>query len=185
MLWPQEKIYGTCEEGNMIEQKLREYKSNLSKLKLIECSMKQLENEIQVLEPSYISAYSFSDTPTGKTYKISSPVENTVLESENKREKVDKLKDRLWDMAKERNILQYKVEEVEAYLTALGAEERFIIEQYFFERLSEPMIASKYQKQFNIYKNIRTLRRKRFDAIRKMESISKSTKCPQNVLKMS
>ena len=54
----------------MIEQKLQEYKSNLSKLKLIECSMKQLENEIQVLEPSYISAYAFSDAPTGKTYKI-------------------------------------------------------------------------------------------------------------------
>jgi alcohol dehydrogenase YqhD (iron-dependent ADH family) len=147
--------------------------------------MKQIESEIQVLEPSYISAYAFSDAPTGKTYKISSPVENMVIDQEAKREKVDKLKERLWDMAKERLYLQYKVEEVEAYLTALGAEERFIIEQYFFERLSEPMIASKYQKQFNIYKNIRTLRRKRFDAIRKMESISKSTKCPQNVLKMS
>ena len=169
----------------MIEQKLREYKSNLSKLKLIECSMKQLESEIQVLEPSYISAYAFSDVPTGKTYKISSPVENTVLAEESKLEKVDKLKERLWDMAKERLYLQCKVEEVEAYLTALGAEERFVVEQYFFEKLSEPMIASKYQKQFNIYKNIRTLRRKRFDAIRKMESISKSTKCPQNVLKMS
>ena len=169
----------------MIEQKLREYKSNLSKLKLIECSMKQIESEIQVLEPSYISAYSFSDTPPSNTNKISSPVENCVLDGENRREKVDKLKERLWDMAKERLCLQCKVEEVQAYLTALGAEERFIIEQYFFERLSEPMIAGKYQKQFNIYKNIRTLRRKRFDAIRKMESISKSTKCPQNVLKMS
>ena len=169
----------------MIEQKLREYKSNLSKLKLIECSMKQLESEIQVLEPSYISAYSFLETPPSKTYKISSPVENTVLAEESKLEKVDKLKERLWDMAKERLYLQCKVEEVEAYLTALGAEERFVVEQYFFEKLSEPMIASKYQKQFNIYKNIRTLRRKRFDAIRKMESITKSTKCPQNVLKMS
>ena len=169
----------------MIEQKLREYKSNLSKLKLIECSMKQIESEIQVLEPSYISAYSFSDTPPSKTNKISSPVENAVVDGENRRERADELKERLWDMAKERLHLQCKVEEVQAYLTALGAEEKFIIEQYYFERLSEPMIAGKYQKQFNIYKNIRTLRRKRFDAIRKMESISKSTKCPQNVLKMS
>ena len=69
----------------MIENKLREYKSNLSKLKLTECSMKQLESEIQVLEPSYISAYAFSDTPPSKTYKISSVVENTVLEGENRR----------------------------------------------------------------------------------------------------
>ena len=112
-------------------------------------------------------------------------MENTVLAEESKLEKVDKLKERLWDMAKERLCLQCKVEEVQAYLTALGAEERFVVEQYYFERLSEPMIAGKYQKQFNIYKNIRTLRRKRFDAIRKIESISKSTKCPQNVLKMS
>ncbi len=169
----------------MIEQKLREYKSNLSKLKLTECSMKQLESEIQVLEPSYISAYAFSDTPPSKTNKISSTVESMVLDGENRRETVDKLKEQLRDMAKEKLYLQCKVEEVQAYLTALGAEERFTIEQYYFERLSEPMIAGKYQKQFNIYKNIRTLRRKRFAAIRKMESISKSTKCPQNVLKMS
>jgi hypothetical protein len=155
----------------MIEQKLREYKSNLSKLKLTECSMKQLESEIQVLEPSYISAYAFSDTPPSKTYKISSPVEKTVLEQENKQEKVEKLKERLWDMAKERLYLQCKVEEVEAYLIGLTTEERFVIECFYFEVLSEPMIANKYQKQFSIYKNIRTLRRKRFDAIRKMESI--------------
>lgn len=169
----------------MIENKLREYKSNLSKLKLTECSMKQLESEIQVLEPSYISAYAFTDTPPSKTYKISSPVEKTVLEQENKQEKVDKLKERLWDMAKERLYLQCKVEEVEAYLIGLTTEERFVIECFYFEVLSEPMIANKYQKQFSIYKNIRTLRRKRFDAIRKMESIKMGSECPQNVLKMS
>ena len=155
----------------MIEQKLREYKSNLSKLKLIECSMKQLESEIQVLEPSYISAYAFSDAPTGKTYKISSPVENMVLESENKRETVDKLKDRLWDMAKERLYLQCKVEEVEAYLTALGAEERHIIEQTYFEKLTWRMVADRYRKEFGNYISKDTLRKKKKAAIEKMDKI--------------
>ena len=158
----------------MIESKLREYKSNLSKLKLIECSMKQIENEIQVLEPSYISAYAFSDAPTGKTYKISSPVENTVLAEEAKREKVDKLKERLWDMAKERLCLQCKVEEVEAFLTALGAEGKFIIEQFYFERLTWRMVAERYRKEFGNYISKNSLVRKKRSALDKMESIEKS-----------
>ena len=158
----------------MIESKLREYKSNLSKLKLIECSMKQLENEIQVLEPSYISAYAFSDAPTGKTYKISSPVENTVLAEESKLEKVDKLKERLWDMAKERLYLQCKVEEVQAYLTALGAEERFVVEQFCFEKLTWRMVAERYRREFGNYISRDTLRKKKKAAIRQMGSIEKS-----------
>ena len=156
----------------MIEQKLREYKSNLSKLKLTECSMKQIESEIQVLEPSYISAYSFSDAPPSKTYKISSPVENTVLAEESKLEKVDKLKDRLWDMAKERLCLQCKVEEVEALLVGLTAEERFVVEMFYFERLTWPMIADKYREKFKIYKSIRPLKYKRDDALRKLSENS-------------
>lgn len=158
----------------MIEQKLREYKSNLSKLKLIECSMKQIESEIQVLEPSYISAYQYSDVPPSKTNKISSPVENIVIENENKREKVDKLKERLWDMAKERLYLQCKVEMVEAYLTALGAEERFIIEQFYFEKLTWRMVAERYRKEFGNYISRNSLVRKKRSALDKMGSIEKS-----------
>lgn len=158
----------------MIEQKLREYKSNLSKLKLTECSMKQIESEIQVLEPSYISAYAFTDTPPSKTNKISSVVENTVLETENKREKVEKLKDRLWDMAKERLYLQCKVEEVEAYLTALGSEEKFIIEQFYFEKLTWRIVAERYRREFGNYISRDTLRKKKKAAIRQMGSIEKS-----------
>ena len=158
----------------MIEQKLREYKSNLSKLKLIECSMKQIESEIQVLEPSYISAYSFSDTPPSKTNKISSPVENGVLDGENRRETVDKLKGRLWDMEKERLHLQCKVEEVQAYLTALGAEERFVVEQFCFEKLTWRMVAERYRREFGNYISRDTLRKKKKAAIRQMGSIEKS-----------
>lgn len=158
----------------MIEQKLREYKSNLSKLKLIECSMKQIESEIQVLEPSYISAYAFTDAPPSKTYKISSVVEKTVLEGENRREKVDKLKERLWDMAKERLYLQCKVEAVEAYLTALGAEERFIIEQFYFEKLTWRMVAERYRREFGNYISRNSLVRKKRSALDKMENIEKS-----------
>lgn len=155
----------------MIEQKLREYKSNLSKLKLIECSMKQIESEIQVLEPSYISAYAFSDTPPSKTYKISSPVENIVLAEEAKKEKVNRLKDQLWDLARERMELKLRIEEVEAYLTALGAEERFVIEQFYFEELTWRMVADKYRKEFGNYISREPLRKKKKAALEKMEKI--------------
>ena len=155
----------------MIEQKLREYKSNLSKLKLIECSMKQIESEIQVLEPSYISAYAFSDTPPSKTNKVFSPVENIVLEEEAKREKVNRLKDQLWDLARERMELKLRIEEVEAYLIALGAEERFIIEQFYFEKLTWRMVAERYRKEFGNYISREPLRKKKKAALEKMEKI--------------
>ena len=155
----------------MIEQKLREYKSNLSKYKLIECSMKQIESEIQVLEPSYISAYAFSDAPPSKTNKISSPVENIVLAEEAKKEKVNRLKDQLWDLARERMELKLRIEEVEAYLIGLGAEERFIIEQFYFERLTWRMVADKYRKEFGNYISREPLRKKKKAALEKMKKI--------------
>jgi len=155
----------------MIEQKLREYKSNLSKYKLIECSMKQIESEIQVLEPSYISAYRYSDVPPSKANKISSPVENIVLAEEAKREKIDRLKDQLWDLARERMELKLRIEEVEAYLIALGAEERFIIEQFYFERLTWRMVAERYRKEFGNYISREPLRKKKKAALEKMEKI--------------
>ena len=154
----------------MIEQKLREYRSNLSKLKLTECSMKQLENEIQVLEPSYISAYAFSDTPPSKTNRISSVVENTVLEGENRREQVGKLKERLRDMAKERLYLQCKVEIVQALLVGMTDEERFVIEKYYFDGLAWHIVSEKYRREYGIYKTARTLKAKRYDALRKMNN---------------
>jgi len=155
----------------MIEQKLREYKSNLSKYKLIECSMKQIESEIQVLEPSYISAYSYSKIPPSKTNKVSSPVENIVLEEEAKREKVNRLKDQLWDLARERMELKLRIEEVEAYLIGLGAEERFVIEQFYFEKLTWRMVADKYRKEFGNYISREPLRKKKKAALEKMEKI--------------
>ena len=156
----------------MIENKLREYKSNLSKLKLIECSMKQIESEIQVLEPSYISAYAFSDTPPSKTNKFSSVVENSVIDSENRREAVDKLKERLWDMAKERLYLQCKVEEVEALLIGLTEEERFVIELKYLSGLKWPVITRRYEKEFGEYITIRPLKYKRDDALKKLSENS-------------
>ena len=81
----------------MIEQKLREYKSDLSKLHLIECEMQRIENDIQLIDPSYISAVSYSDTPKSRTNKFSSVVENSVLETERNREDADRLKAELWD----------------------------------------------------------------------------------------
>ena len=158
----------------MIEQKLREYKSNLSKLKLTECSMKQIESEIQVLEPSYISAYAFSDTPPSKTNKISSVVESMVLSSESRREAAKELKDRLRGMAKEKLVLQCKVDMVQAYLTALGAEERYIIEQCYFERLTWWIVSERYRREFGTHISRRTLFNKRKAALDKMERIEKS-----------
>jgi hypothetical protein len=87
---------------------------------------------------------------------------------------VDKLKGRLWDMEKERLYLQCKVEEVQAYLTALGAEERFVVEQFCFEKLTWRMVAERYRREFGNYISRDTLRKKKKAAIRQMGSIEKS-----------
>ena len=153
----------------MIEKKLREYKSNLSKLHLIECEMQRIENDIQLADPSYISAVQYSDMPKSTTNKFNSIVENTVVEIEKNREHVGRLKADLWELAKDRIILKIKTDFVRALLEGLTSEERFVIESFYFDGLTWYMVSNKYQKQYGIYKTPRTLKTKRYEAMRKME----------------
>ena len=159
----------------MIEKRLREYKSDLSKLHLIECEMQRIENDIQLIDPSYISAVSYSDMPKSRTNKFSSVVENSVLEAEKNREEVDRLKADLWQLAKDRIILQIKVEYVKALLEALTEEELFVIQRYYLDGLAWHMVAEKYRKEYGIYKTPKTMKYKRYEAIKKMSrNIEKS-----------
>ena len=153
----------------MIEQKLREYKSDLSKLHLIECEMQRIENDIQLIDPSYISAVSYSDTPKSRTNKFSSVVENSVLETERNREDADRLKAELWDKIAERFVLKIKVDYVQALLEGLTEEERFVIELFYFDGLSWYLIAEKHRTKYGIYKTSKTMKNKRYEAMRKME----------------
>ena len=162
----------------MIEQKLREHKSNLSRLHLIECEMKRIESEIQVLEPSYISAVQYSVTPKSTTNKISSIVENTVIDIEKNKAEVDRLKAELWELAKDRLILQIKTEHVQALLEGLTAEEKFVIEKYYFDGLPWHIVAEKYRKEYGIYKTAKTMKSKRYEALRKMERNLSKVKSP-------
>lgn len=162
----------------MIEQMLREYKSNLSKLHLIECEMQRIENDIQVLDPSYISAVSYSDTPKSQTNKFNSIVENTVIELEKNQEEVDRLKAELWQLAKDRIILKIKTEYVEALLEGLTEEERVIIQLFFFKGFTWRIVADRYRREFGNYINISTLKKKKRAALNKMEKNLAETKNP-------
>lgn len=153
----------------MIEQKLREYKSDLSKLHLIECEMQRIENDIQLIDPSYISAVSYSDMPKSRTNKFSSVVENSVLETEKNREEADRLKAELWQMAKDRIILQCKTEYVQALLEGLTEEERFVVEQFYINDVTWRIVAERYRKEFGIYISRTPLKNKRDNAFEKME----------------
>lgn len=164
-----------------IEDKLREHKSNLSKILLLECDMRRIENEIQTLEPSYISAVQYSDMPKSHTNKFSSVVENTVLEIETNQERIQKLKETLWGKVSEREEYRIKVDEVNALLEGLTEEERFIIEKYYFDGLSWPIVAEKYRKEYGMYKTPKTMKEKKREAIEKMRrnvAMIHKSKCP-------
>lgn len=167
----------TAQKQNL-ENKLKEHKGNLSRLHLIECEMKRIESEIQVLEPSYISAFQYTFTPKSTTNKFHSIVENTVLENEKSKAEVDRLKAELWELAKERLYLQIKVEYVQALLEGLTAEEKFIIERYYFDGLQWYMVAEKYRQEYGEYKTAKTMKRKGYEALRKMERNLSKVKSP-------
>jgi uncharacterized protein (DUF885 family) len=162
----------------MIEQKLREYKSNLSKLHLIECEMQRIENEIQLIDPSYISAVQYSNMPKSVTNKFNSIVENTVIEIENNREQMDRLKTDLWGYAAEIAKIKPKIRYVEALLEGLTEEERFAIEKFYFDGLPWHLVAERYSKEYGIYKTPKTMRGKRNEALQKMERNMISCKSP-------
>ena len=152
-----------------IEEMLEKYKSNRSQLELLECKMQRKENEIQLLDPSYISAVQYSDMPKSKTNKFSSVVENTVIETELNKEEANRLKGELWDMASEHFDLKLKVKEVNALLEGLTEEERFVIEQFYINDVTWRIVAERYCKEFGIYISKTPLKNKRDNAFEKME----------------
>lgn len=153
----------------MIENKLREYKSNLSRLKLIECEIKRIENDIELMDPSYISGTAYSQTPKSITNKFNSIVENTVVEIEKNKADMDKLKAELWQLKKDRVILMIKGEYVEALLEGLTEEERFVVEKFYFDGLAWHVVAEKYRKEYGVYKTFKTMKAKRNEALQKMK----------------
>ena len=57
---------------------------------------------------------------------------------------------------------------VKCLLKGIDAEQLFIIELFYFDRLTWPMICDKYREAFKVYKEIRTLRYKRDEALETM-----------------
>ena len=150
-----------------IEKRLRQYKSDTSKLHLIECEMKRIESEIEVLEPSYILAYDYT-APRVQHTRRASPVEILAVENEKKEAEANRLKNELWELARDRLILQIKVEYTEALLECLTEEERFVIEKYYFDGLPWYAVAERYRSKYGIYKTARTMKSKRYEAVQKM-----------------
>lgn len=153
-------------EIKQIEKRLRQYKSDTSKLHLIECEMKRIESEIEELDPTYISAYDY--TAPRVQHTRASPVEITAVENEKKEAEANRLKNELWELARDRLMLQIKVEYTEALLECLTEEERFVIEKYYFDGLPWYAVAERYRSKYGIYKTARTMKSKRYEAVQKM-----------------
>jgi hypothetical protein len=60
------------------------------------------------------------------------------------------------------------VEYTEALLECLTEEERFVVEKYYFDGLPWYAVAERYRSKYGIYKTARTMKSKRYEAIKKM-----------------
>jgi chromosome segregation ATPase len=164
----------------MIEQKLREYKSdleemlkkhkeNLSNRLSAENEIERLENKLKLLEPSYIQGTAYSDMPKSKTNKFHSTVENNVIDMEYQQTEISALKSNLEWWRDELKEYQYRTRKVEALLEGLTEEEKFVVEQFYINDVTWRIVAERYRKEFGVYISRTPLKNKRDNAFEKME----------------
>lgn len=122
----------------------KQYKTNLSLLALKNIERQQLMRDIlEIKEPS-VKAQVITDMPICHGEDNSS-VERFVVRSE---ERLLELNVRLKLVEDECFNFKCKCDEAEAYLSVLGSEERYIIEQRYIEQLKWPLVADAYQCRY-------------------------------------
>ena len=157
-----------------VEDRLKEYKANISKINLLNVEEKELLRQLELNKPSYITAAHISDTPPSKTNKFSSQVENFVIEQEKLDKRNNQIRIRLAEIAEERFRYQCQIDRVDALLDCLGAEERFIVEKFYFDKLKMRYVQEEYKKRFGEYRETKTLQLIKKNALQKMQKIKGS-----------
>ena len=141
-----------------VEDRLKEYKANISKINLLNVEEKELLRQLELNKPSYISAAHLSDAPPSKTNKFSSQVENFAMEQEKLDKLSDQIKLRLVGIADERFEYQCQIDRVDALLGCLGAEQRFVVEKFYFESLKLAYVQDEYKHRFGQYRETQTMK---------------------------
>ena len=154
----------------MLEQKLREYKAHISKLKLYELEEWKLMQQIETSMPSFIKAMQYDDMPTAAIKQFNSSVENTAILRDRAREYNAEIADKLMEISKYKFSHRIEIDKIDALMERLGAEERLIVEKFYFEKMTWRMVAEEYRKRFSDHKDVSNLKRIRNRALSIMQS---------------
>ena len=165
---------------------IKKHKQNKSRL---ECAKIRLEGLKDNINKGYGIKETDRETIEGMTYSKNvdgmpgSPSNDSKVERivTTYREEQDRLrKPKSGDMFDEKRMLeekikrlQYEVDLVEAMLRALTTDERYIVEMKLIEEMSWQSLVKSYMEENKMYKDERTLRRIKKQAIDKMENVLK------------
>lgn len=159
-------------EYSEIVQLLRRYKSNLAKIQLYNIEIEGLEetlalgklsaeeNENDCIEGLCMKANTITDMPLNKNNLFRSTTENAAgsYRSEMKWESDDTYcKNKIRELKSRMYRLEIEVRQVDAMLTVLSREKRFIVEQYYIEGHRWPEVMDQFELNFKQNYTLNTL----------------------------
>lgn len=152
------------------KQYFRQYKTNLSLLKLKEIEDTNLFREINEVKNPSVKAQVITDMPITHGEE-NSPVERFVVAKEKRLEELYAKRSKLQE---EMRLIENEIIRCEACLDILDNKERYIIEQYYLEGLEWSLVSNAYQCKYQRWISVKQLIIIRNNAIDKIEKLLKS-----------
>lgn len=161
-----------------IETKLKDYRQNKSKIKLLENEERKLLFELGCINENtaFISAVKISDMPKSITNKLVSTVENIVLQREKEIDNKAEVLYQLADISSEKFLYQCEVDETDAWIESLNEEERFIMTMFYIEGHDKNLeyIAYMHNEKFKKgIMNTNSIWRKKKESLNKISELLK------------
>jgi len=170
-----------------IVQLLRRYKSNKAKIQLYNIEIEGLEemlsaekyrvieDERECIEGICLKANAITGMPVYHNSLFSSSTEKAAFTYHEEQiwepEDSYTLKNRIREIKSRMYRLEMEVRQVDAMLTVLNREQRFIIEQYYIEGCRWPEIQKQFELNFKQLYTLNTLYAWRDRALEKMDSV--------------
>ncbi len=170
-----------------IEKLLKQHKENKARIDVLNIKIEKAkeelhmakttyeENEDEAIEALQISAVTIKDTPSAKTNEFNSAVENTVINYHDERNHknnpdIEDIYSNISTWEKELEGLKAETGTIETALKGLTAQEKFVIEMYYFEKIKGTDLQISFEKTFR-YKSQETIRDIRSEALKKIEKL--------------
>lgn len=167
-----------------IEERLKTYKQDKARMKVLEIKLSELQKYLnnpvdlrsEMIEGLGLSAAPLDEKPGRVSARpIGRPVERITIEVEQEDMRIDALKSeiasRIVTIQEELDRLRIGIEPIEAALEGLSDRERFVVEQFFIEKLTWYVIRSRFEQRYNMPITTRSLRTDKRNALVKLHRI--------------